>query len=136
MPVPRDVLLHLLIKAGITHITVTDSTGVIYRGRKGMPQYKNDLARMTNPDNVHELLADAIAGADAIIGVSGPGTITRAHVESMAKDAIVFALANPLPENKAEDALTAGARAGGDGSLTDGTRSRFTRIPRHSSGGV
>ena len=100
----------LLIKAGITHITVTDSTGVIYRGRKGMPQYKNDLARMTNPDNVHGLLADAIAGADAIIGVSGPGTITRAHIESMAKDAIVFALANPLPEIKPEDALTAGAR--------------------------
>ena len=100
----------LLIKAGITHITVTDSAGVIYRGRKGLNQYKSDLARMTNPQNVQGLLADAIAGADVVIGVSGPGTITRAHIESMAKDAIVFALANPIPEIKPEDALTAGAR--------------------------
>ncbi len=100
----------LLIKAGITHITVTDSAGVIYRGRKGLSQYKSDLARMTNPQNVQGLLADAIAGADVVIGVSGPGTITRAHIESMADDAIVFALANPIPEIKPEDALNAGAR--------------------------
>lgn len=99
----------LLIKAGITHITVTDSAGVIYRGRKGMVQYKNDLARITNPDNVQGLLADAVVDADVIVGVSGPGTITRAHIESMAKDPIVFALANPIPEIKPDDALTSGA---------------------------
>ncbi len=100
----------LLVKAGITDITVTDSAGVIHRGRKGMVQYKNELAKVTNPRNIKGILSDAVLGADVLIGVSGPGTISRFHVESMAKDAIVFALANPIPEIKPEDARTAGAR--------------------------
>lgn len=100
----------LLAHAGITHIIVTDSTGIIHRGRKGMAQYKNDLAKMTNPDNVQGLVHDAVRGADVLIGVSGPGTISRAHVESMASDAIVFALANPIPEIKPDDARASGAR--------------------------
>lgn len=100
----------LLIKAGITNIIVTDSTGIIYRGRKGMAEYKSNLAKVTNPENVKGVVADAVTGADVIIGVSGPGTITRAHVEAMAKDAIVFALANPIPEIKPDDARAAGAR--------------------------
>lgn len=100
----------LLVKAGITNVIVTDSTGVIYKGRKGMAQYKNDLAKVTNPENCKGIVADAVAGADAIIGVSGPGTITKAHIESMAKDAIVFALANPISEIKPDDARSAGAR--------------------------
>jgi len=100
----------LLVKAGITDIIVTDSAGVIYRGRKGMVQYKNELAKVTNPRNIKGMLSDAVSGVDVLIGVSGPGTISRFHVESMAKDAIVFALANPIPEIKPEDARTAGAR--------------------------
>lgn len=100
----------LLVKAGITNVIVTDSTGVIYAGRKGMAQYKNDLAKVTNPEHCKGIVADAVKGADAIIGVSGPGTITKAHVESMAKDAIVFALANPIPEIKPDDARAGGAR--------------------------
>lgn len=100
----------LLIKAGITNIVVTDSTGIIYRGRKGMAEYKNNLAKVTNSENVKGVVADGVKGADVIIGVSGPGTITRAHVEAMAKDAIVFALANPIPEIKPDDARAAGAR--------------------------
>jgi malate dehydrogenase (oxaloacetate-decarboxylating) len=100
----------LLVKAGITNVIVTDSTGVIYTGRKGMAQYKNDLAKVTNPENCKGIVADAVVGADVIIGVSGPGTITKAHIEAMAKDAIVFALANPIPEIKPDDARSAGAR--------------------------
>jgi malate dehydrogenase (oxaloacetate-decarboxylating) len=100
----------LLVKAGITNVIVTDSTGVIYAGRKGMAQYKNDLAKVTNPENCKGIVADAVVGADVIIGVSGPGTITKAHIEAMAKDAIVFALANPIPEIKPDDARSAGAR--------------------------
>lgn len=100
----------LLVKAGITNVIVTDSTGVIYKGRKGMAQYKNDLAKVTNPENCKGIVADAVVGADVIIGVSGPGTITKAHIESMAKDAIVFALANPISEIKPDDARSAGAR--------------------------
>lgn len=100
----------LLSKAGVGNIIVTDSTGTIYRGRKGMSAYKNELAKVTNPEGVKGTVEDAIAGADAVIGVSGPGTITKAHVASMAKDAIVFALANPIPEIQPWDAKDAGAR--------------------------
>ena len=100
----------LLVKAGITNIIVTDSTGVIYKGRKGMAPYKNELAKVTNPNNVQGLIQDAVRGADVLVGVSGPGTISRAHIEAMAKDAIVFALANPIPEIKPDDAKAAGAR--------------------------
>ncbi|MCF7816202.1 MAG: NADP-dependent malic enzyme [Candidatus Pacebacteria bacterium] len=99
----------LLVKAGITNVIVTDSVGVIFKGRKGMAQYKNDLAKVTNPESIKGLVAEAVQGADVIVGVSGPGTITRAHIESMAKDAIVFALANPIPEIKPDDAKLAGA---------------------------
>ena len=100
----------LLLKAGVTHIIVTDSAGVIYAGRKGMTSYKNELAKVTNPESVKGLVHDAVRGSDVVIGVSGPGTITRTHIESMARDAIVFALANPIPEIKPDDARAAGAR--------------------------
>ncbi len=105
----------LLIKAGITNIVVTDSTGVIYKGRKGMAPYKNELAKVTNPDNISGLIQDAVKRADVVVGVSGPGTISRAHIEAMAEDAIVFALANPIPEIKPDDAKAAGARIVGTG---------------------
>ncbi len=99
----------LLVKAGITDVIVSDSAGVIYKGRKGMVPYKNELASVTNPRWVKGLVHDAVEGSDAIIGVSGPGTITKAHVASMAKNSIVFALANPTPEIKPDDATSAGA---------------------------
>ena len=100
----------LLMKAGITDVTVVDSTGVVYERRKGMAPYKVALAKLTNPRKIEGILSDAVQGADVLIGVSGPGTITQAHVEAMANDAIVFALANPIPEIKPEDAKRAGAR--------------------------
>lgn len=100
----------LLLKAGITDVIVTDSTGIIHSTRAGITGYKKDLARLTNPRHKEGVVADAISGADVIIGVSGPGTITSAHVRAMAQDAIVFALANPVPEISRDDARTAGAR--------------------------
>ncbi len=100
----------MLIQAGIKNIIVCDSAGVIYFGRKNMPPYKNELAKVTNPDHVKGIIDDAVIGADVLIGVSGPATISRSHVEAMAENAIVFALANPIPEIKPEDALLAGAR--------------------------
>jgi len=99
----------LLVKAGITDVIVTDSAGVLYSGRKGLVPYKHELAKVTNPRMVKGLVHDAVHGSDVIIGVSGPGTITPSHVSSMAKDAIVFALANPIPEIKPDDAKRAGA---------------------------
>lgn len=99
----------LLMKAGISNIIVTDSKGIIYKGRTGLEGYKRDLALTTNPEGRQGDVLAAVTGADVVIGVSGPGTIAQAHVEAMAKDAIVFALANPVPEIMPDDAKRAGA---------------------------
>jgi malate dehydrogenase (oxaloacetate-decarboxylating) len=99
----------LLAKAGIDEIIVVDSKGIIYEGRTGMVSYKKELAKVTNRQKVKGEVLDAVDGADVLIGVSGPGTISRHHIEKMAPQAIVFALANPIPEIKPEDAYRAGA---------------------------
>jgi malate dehydrogenase (oxaloacetate-decarboxylating) len=99
----------LLVKAGITNIIVTDSQGAIALGRSGLSDYKHELATVTNPNKITGDLMQVVEGADAIIGVSGPGTIASAHIERMAEQAIVFALANPIPEIMPEDAKQAGA---------------------------
>jgi malate dehydrogenase (oxaloacetate-decarboxylating) len=99
----------LLLKAGITNIIVTDSKGIIYKGRSGLEGYKRDLALTTNPEVRQGDVMTAVTGADVVIGVSGPGTIAQAHVAAMAEQAIVFALANPVPEIMPEDARLAGA---------------------------
>jgi malate dehydrogenase (oxaloacetate-decarboxylating) len=100
----------LLLKAGITDVIVSDSTGLIYEGRSGMAPYKKELAKHTNKRHLKGELLGAVTGADVLVGVSGAGTITTHHVQVMAKDAIVFALANPVPEIKPDDARRAGAR--------------------------
>lgn len=100
----------LLLKlAGINNIIVTDTKGVIYRGRSGLDGYKRHLSEVTNPERIQGDVMSAVSGADAVIGVSGPGTIAKAHIEAMAEKAIVFAMANPIPEIMPADALRAGA---------------------------
>ena len=99
----------ILLQAGLSQIIVTDSKGVIYDGRSDISGYKKELAKETNPNGVKGEVIDASNGADVLIGVSGPGTISRHHIEVMSRDAIVFALANPIPEIKPEDAKRAGA---------------------------
>ncbi len=99
----------LLLKVGIGDVVVLDSKGVIVTGRPGMVSYKADLAKVTNPRGVKGELLDAARGADVLIGVSGPGSISRHHVEEMADHAIVFALANPIPEISIKDAKAGGA---------------------------
>ena len=99
----------LLIKHGVRDVIVTDSQGILHKKRAELSGYKKDLATMTNPRGVQGGVMDAVAGADAIIGVSGPGTITEVHVAAMAQDAIVFALANPTPEIMPDLAKSAGA---------------------------
>jgi malate dehydrogenase (oxaloacetate-decarboxylating) len=99
----------LLLRYGLVDIILVDSAGAIESSRSGLAPYKRDLAKLTNPRGIKGSLANAVSGADAIIGVSGPGTIATAHVESMAEHAIVFALANPIPEIMPEDAKRAGA---------------------------
>ena len=99
----------LLQKAGITNIIVTDTKGAIYAGRPDLTGYKKELASSTNSEKLTGDVMSVIAGADVIVGVSGPGTIAAAHIEKMAPQAIVFALANPIPEIMPEDAKRAGA---------------------------
>lgn len=99
----------LLLKAGIQNIIVTDSKGIIYKGRTGLEGYKRSLSEITNTEKVQGDVMNAVTGADVVIGVSGPGTIAQAHVSAMAEKAIVFALANPVPEIMPEDAKMAGA---------------------------
>ncbi len=99
----------LLLKAGVQNIIMTDSNGIIYVGRTGLTSYKKDLAQLTNPEKRKGDVLTAVTGADVVIGVSGPGTLAKHHIEVMAPKAIVFALANPTPEIKPEDAKRAGA---------------------------
>ena len=81
----------LLQKAGITNIIITDTKGAIYAGRPDLVGYKKELANSTNSEKLAGDVMSVIAGADVIVGVSGPGTIAAAHIEKMAPRAIVFA---------------------------------------------
>ncbi len=100
----------LLTQYGIKDVIVCDSKGILSKNRFNINGYKKDLVSMTNPRNIGGDVLQAIEGADAIIGVSGPGSITPEHVARMAKDSIVFGLANPTPEIMPELAQKAGAR--------------------------
>ena len=100
----------LLLSAGYKNIIMTDRTGAIYAGRDKLNWIKEEMAQVTNLDKVQGKLADVILGADVFIGVSAPGTLTAEMVKTMAKDAIIFACANPTPEIFPEDAKAGGAR--------------------------
>ena len=100
----------LLLNAGAKDITLCDRKGAIYAGRaEGMNPAKAEMALVTNPRKLSGSLADALIGADVFIGVSAPGAVTGEMVKTMAKDAIIFACANPTPEIFPEDAKAAGA---------------------------
>lgn len=104
-----SAIARLLVKAGVENIIVTDSQGAIYKGRPGLPQHKQQLAQLTNTEKVSGDVLQVVKGADVLIGVSGPGTIAKAHIEQMADMPVVFALANPIPEIMPRDAKMAGA---------------------------
>lgn len=96
----------MLTAYGIRDIIVCDRTGSIYKGRRQyMNPYKKLLARKTNPRNIKGSILDALTGANVFIGLSGPNIISAADIKLMAKEPIVFALANPEPEVSPEDAL-------------------------------
>lgn len=99
----------LLVLAGVGEVIVTDSKGAIYRGRPGLSGYKKKLAEITNQNELSGDVLQVVDGVDALIGVSGPGTIAPAHIEKMGHQPIVFALANPIPEIMPLDAKRAGA---------------------------
>jgi len=98
---------HLLLQFGIRDVIVTDRIGALYAGRKEhMNPDKNALAAMTNPHGVRGTLSEVLSGAHVFVGVSGPNIITKNDIKRMAKDPIVFALANPDPEIAPEDAYS------------------------------
>ena len=100
----------LLLSAGFKNVVMTDRRGIIYKGREeGMNWIKNEMAEITNLQGEKGSLADAIKGADIFIGVSAPGLVTKEMVQSMNKDAIIFACANPTPEIFPDEAKEAGA---------------------------
>jgi malate dehydrogenase (oxaloacetate-decarboxylating) len=94
----------ILQRAGVRDIVVCDSRGVLHTGRPDLLPHKADLARTTNPRGVIGVLSDALTGADVFIGVSG-GVVPEEDIAMMAREAIVFALANPDPEVAPEVAL-------------------------------
>ena len=103
-------ITRLLLSAGVKNIIMTDRRGAIYEGRpEGMNWIKNEMAEVTNREKRKGSLADIIEGADVFIGVSAPGLVTGDMVKSMAKDAILFACANPTPEIFPDEAKAAGA---------------------------
>ena len=91
-------LAKILVKEGAKNILVCDRNGIIYKGRPGNSSEKNILAEITNFKKIKGTLTDAMYRADVLIGVSAPGLVTAEMVRSMSGGAIVFALANPVPE--------------------------------------
>jgi malate dehydrogenase (oxaloacetate-decarboxylating) len=107
-------IARLLAAAGNHHVVVFDRQGAIYAGREGLSPRKAELAAFTNPSDYRGALADLV-GLDALVGVSGPGSFTPELIRAMRPGAIVFALANPIPEIMPEEAKNAGARVVGTG---------------------
>ena len=101
----------LLIKSGAKNIVMVDSRGIIFEERDGgLNDSKMEIARLTNPKNLKGTFHEALYGADVFIGVSAPNLLKAQDISMMAKDAIVFAMANPVPEILPEEAKKGGAR--------------------------
>ena len=105
----------LLLSYGFAHVTMCDIRGILSSSYEGMNPAQEAMLAVTNLEDKSGTLADAMEGADIVIGVSAPGVITPDMVASMADDAIVFAMANPTPEIFPDKARAAGARVVGTG---------------------
>ncbi len=105
----------LMLLYGFRHLILCDSKGIVSKDRTGLNWIKKEMLEVTNEDNQSGTLADALVGADIFIGVSAPGIVTEEMVRSMNKDAVIFAMANPVPEIMPDLAKKAGARVIGTG---------------------
>jgi malate dehydrogenase (oxaloacetate-decarboxylating) len=106
----------IILKAGVKDVLLCDRTGVIYNGRlKGMNWAKEEIALVTNKEGRKGTLADALVNADAFIGVSSANIVSEDMVKKMNNDAVIFAMANPVPEIEPALAKKAGARIIGTG---------------------
>ena len=103
-------IVKLLLAAGYRHITMCDRRGAIYKGRENLNWVKEEMAEVTNPERRAGSLADMLVDADVFIGVSAPGMVTKEMVQTMNRDAIIFACANPTPEIFPDEAKAGGAK--------------------------
>ncbi len=104
-----------LLNMGVKHLTMVDRFGAIYAGKPENNPAQEAMAAITNAEGQRGDLATCLCGADVFVGVSAPGVVTPEMVASMARDAIVFPMANPTPEIMPDEALAAGARIVGTG---------------------
>lgn len=105
----------LLLNFGFKDVIMCDKKGIIYRGADWMTWAQGEMAEVTNPENKQGDLAAALKGADIFVGVSAPNIVSGDMIASMNKDAIVFAMANPVPEIMPDIAKAAGAKVVGTG---------------------
>ena len=105
----------LLLSYGFPNVTMCDTVGIISKNRTGLNWMKQQMAEVTNLEGKDGTLADAMKGADIFVGVSAPGVVTAEMVQSMNRDAIIFALSNPVPEIMPDIAKAAGAKVVGTG---------------------
>lgn len=105
----------LFLSAGMKNVIMCDSKGVVSKDNPDLTPAKQDIASWSNKDNIKGKLADAIKGADIFIGVSKPGVLTQEMIKTMAKDPIVLAMANPIPEIMPDEAKAAGVAVMGTG---------------------
>ena len=108
-------ITRLLLTYGFPDIIMCDKVGIVSKDTKGLNWMQQKMAEVTNLSNKTGTLADALAGADIFVGVSAPNIVTSDMVSSMNKDAILFAMANPVPEIMPDAAKAAGARVVGTG---------------------
>lgn len=108
-------ITRLLLTYGFSHITMCDRAGILYKGMEGLNWMQDKMMETTNKEGRRGSLWDAMEGADIFVGVSAPGIVTQEMVASMNMDAILFAMANPVPEIMPDLAKAAGARVVGTG---------------------
>ncbi|KNY29389.1 NAD(P)-dependent malic enzyme [Pseudobacteroides cellulosolvens] len=105
----------LLMAMGLEKVILCDTKGAIYEGRDNLNTEKAEMAKISNLHKKKGLLKDVIVGADVFIGVSAAGMLTKEMVKTMAKDPIIFAMANPTPEIMPDEAMEAGCKVMGTG---------------------
>ncbi|MDO4501550.1 MAG: NADP-dependent malic enzyme [Coriobacteriia bacterium] len=105
----------LMLSYGFKNLILCDTRGIVWSGSERLNDAKREMLKVTNLQDKSGTLADAMVGADIVIGVSAPGVITEDMVKSMNQDAIIFACANPVPEIYPDVAKAAGARVVGTG---------------------
>ena len=105
----------MILRLGFGNVILCDKAGIIYKGAPDNNPEQERMAEVTNKENQKGTIADALKGADILVGVSKPGVVTQDMIRSMAKDPIVFAMANPVPEIMTDEAKAAGAAVVGTG---------------------